>query len=177
MSAYIPTNVISITDGQIFLETELFFEGQRPAVNIGLSVSRVGGAAQTKAVKKAVGSLRLDLAQYREMEVFMQFASDLDELTRRQLYYGQGLMRLLRQPQSRPYSQAQEIILLITAMGKKFVDVPVDDINVYAEEMLEYFSTHAPALYSGLERAQELTQELRDGILETADKFRAAKQK
>ena len=177
VSAYIPTNVISITDGQIFLETELFFEGQRPAVNIGLSVSRGGGAAQTKAVKKAVGSLRLDLAQYREMEVFMQFASDLDELTRRQLYYGQGLMRLLRQPQSRPYSQAQEIILLITAMGKKFVDVPVDDINVYAEEMLEYFSTHAPALYSGLERAQELTQELRDGILETADKFRAAKQK
>lgn len=177
VSAYIPTNVISITDGQIFLETELFFEGQRPAVNIGLSVSRVGGAAQTKAVKKAVGSLRLDLAQYREMEVFMQFASDLDELTRRQLYYGQGLMRLLRQPQSRPYSQAQEIILLITAMGKKFVDVPVDDINVYAEEMLEYFSTHAPALYSGLERAQELTQELRDGILETVDKFRAAKQK
>ena len=177
VSAYIPTNVISITDGQIFLETELFFEGQRPAVNIGLSVSRVGGAAQTKAVKKAVGSLRLDLAQYREMEVFMQFASDLDELTRRQLYYGQGLMRLLRQPQSRPYSQAQEIILLITAMGKKFVDVPVDDINVYAEEMLEYFSTHAPALYSGLERAQELTQELRDGILETADKFRAVKQK
>lgn len=177
VSAYIPTNVISITDGQIFLETELFFEGQRPAVNIGLSVSRVGGAAQTKAVKKAVGSLRLDLAQYREMEVFMQFASDLDELTRRQLYYGQGLMRLLRQPQSRPYSQAQEIILLITAMGKKFVDVPVDDINVYAEEMLEYFSTHAPALYSELERAQELTQELRDGILETADKFRAAKQK
>ena len=177
VSAYIPTNVISITDGQIFLETELFFEGQRPAVNIGLSVSRVGGAAQTKAVKKAVGSLRLDLAQYREMEVFMQFASDLDELTRRQLYYGQGLMRLLRQPQSRPYSQAQEIILLITAMGKKFVDVPVDDINAYAEEMLEYFSTHAPALYSGLERAQELTQELRDGILETADKFRAAKQK
>ena len=177
VSAYIPTNVISITHRQIFLETELFFEGQRPAVNIGLSVSRVGGAAQTKAVKKAVGSLRLDLAQYREMEVFMQFASDLDELTRRQLYYGQGLMRLLRQPQSRPYSQAQEIILLITAMGKKFVDVPVDDINVYAEEMLEYFSTHAPALYSGLERAQELTQELRDGILETADKFRAAKQK
>ena len=177
VSAYITTNVISITDGQIFLESELFFEGQRPAVNIGLSVSRVGGAAQTKAVKKAVGSLRLDLAQYREMEVFMQFASDLDELTRRQLYYGQGLMRLLRQPQSRPYSQAQEIILLITTIEKKFVDVPVDDINVYAEEMLEYFSTHAPALYSGLERAQELTQELRDGILETADKFRAAKQK
>ena len=175
VSAYIPTNVISITDGQIFLETELFFEGQRPAVNIGLSVSRVGGAAQTKAVKKAVGSLRLDLAQYREMEVFMQFASDLDELTRKQLFYGQGLMRLLRQPQSKPYSQAQEVILLVTAMGKKFVDVPVDKVNETASEMLEYFAVNAPGLYSELESAQELTQDLRERILLTADKFRSAK--
>ena len=172
VSAYIPTNVISITDGQIFLESELFFEGQRPAVNIGLSVSRVGGAAQTKAVKKAVGSLRLDLAQYREMEVFMQFASDLDELTRKQLYYGQGLMRLLRQPQSKPYSQAQEIILLITAMGKKFVDIPVDDVNECAGKMLEYFSSQAPSLYGELENAAELTAELKESILTTADKFR-----
>ena len=174
VSAYIPTNVISITDGQIFLETELFFEGQRPAVNIGLSVSRVGGAAQTKAVKKAVGSLRLDLAQYREMEVFMQFASDLDELTRKQLFYGQGLMRLLRQPQSKPYTQAQEIILLITAMGKKFTDVPVDEVNERAGAMLEYFATHAPALYSELQNATELTQDMRERILETADKFAKA---
>ena len=172
VSAYIPTNVISITDGRIFLESELFFEGQRPAVNIGLSVSRVGGAAQTKAVKKAVGSLRLDLAQYREMEVFMQFASDLDELTRKQLYYGQGLMRLLRQPQSKPYSQAQEIILLITAMGKKFVDIPVDDVNECAGKMLEYFSSQAPSLYGELENAAELTAELKESILTTADKFR-----
>ncbi len=172
VSAYIPTNVISITDGQIFLESELFFEGQRPAVNIGLSVSRVGGAAQTKAVKKAVGSLRLDLAQYREMEVFMQFASDLDELTRKQLYYGQGLMRLLRQPQSKPYSQAQEIILLITAMRKKFVDIPVDDVNECAGKMLEYFSSQAPSLYGELENAAELTAELKESILTTADKFR-----
>ena len=174
VSAYIPTNVISITDGQIFLETELFFEGQRPAVNIGLSVSRVGGAAQTKAVKKAVGSLRLDLAQYREMEVFMQFASDLDELTRKQLFYGQGLMRLLRQPQSKPYTQAQEIILLITAMGRKFTDVPVDEVNERAGAMLEYFATHAPALYSELQNATELTQDMRERILETADKFAKA---
>ena len=119
VSAYIPTNVISITDGQIFLESELFFEGQRPAVNVGLSVSRVGGNAQTQAVKKAVGSLRLDLAQYREMEVFMQFAGDLDELTRKQLFYGQGLMRLLRQPQCKPYTQAQEVLLLVCALGER----------------------------------------------------------
>ena len=135
----------------------------------------VGGAAQTKAVKKAVGSLRLDLAQYREMEVFMQFASDLDELTRKQLFYGQGLMRLLRQPQSKPYSQAQEVILLVTAMGKKFVDVPVDKVNETASEMLEYFAVNAPGLYSELESAQELTQDLRERILLTADKFRSAK--
>src|SRR5699024_5828591 len=94
VSAYIPTNIISITDGQIFLESDLFFSGQRPAVNVGLSVSRVGGDAQTRAMKKASGGLRLDLAQYREMEVFTQFSSDLDELTKRQLVYGQGLMRL-----------------------------------------------------------------------------------
>ena len=102
VSAYIPTNIISITDGQIFLESDLFFAGQRPAVNVGLSVSRVGGAAQTKALKKAAGSIRLDLAQYREMEIFTQFSSDLDETTKRQLNYGQGLMRLLRQPQNKP---------------------------------------------------------------------------
>ena len=120
VAAYIPTNVISITDGQIFLESELFFEGQRPAVNIGLSVSRVGGNAQTRAVKKAVGSLRLDLAQFREMEVFMQFSSDLDETTRRRLMYGQGLMRLLRQPQYKPYSQSDEVILLVSALGRAF---------------------------------------------------------
>ncbi len=102
VSAYIPTNIISITDGQIFLESDLFFAGQRPAVNVGLSVSRVGGDAQTKAMKKAVGTLRLDLAQYREMEVFTQFSSDLDDATKRQLAYGQGLMRLLRQTQYAP---------------------------------------------------------------------------
>ena len=107
VSAYLPTNIISITDGQIFLESDLFFAGQRPAVNVGLSVSRVGGAAQTKATKKATGSLRLDLAQYREMEVFTQFSSDLDDSTKEQLHYGQGLMRILRQKQYHPLSMHQ----------------------------------------------------------------------
>ena len=117
VSAYIPTNIISITDGQIFLESSLFFSGHRPAVNVGLSVSRVGGAAQTKAMKKAVGTLRLDLAQYREMEVFTQFSSDLDEDTKNQLAYGQSLMYILRQGRCSPLSQAQQIVTLVTAMA------------------------------------------------------------
>ena len=112
VSAYIPTNIISITDGQIFLESDLFFSGQRPAVNVGLSVSRVGGDAQTKAKKSAAGAIRLDLAQYREMEVFTQFSSDLDDATKRQLAYGQGLMRLLRQPRYAPLSQHQQVVVL-----------------------------------------------------------------
>ena len=110
VSAYIPTNVISITDGQIFLESSLFFSGMRPAVNVGLSVSRVGGDAQTKAMKKAAGSLRIDLAQYREMEVFTQFSSDLDDATKEQLEYGGGLMELLKQPLGKPMSLADKVI-------------------------------------------------------------------
>ena len=113
VSAYIPTNVISITDGQIYLESELFFAGQRPAVNVGLSVSRVGGAAQTKAMKKAAGSIRIDLAQYREMEVFTQFSSDLDENTKKQLAHGRALMELLKQPLGRPFTMAEQVITLL----------------------------------------------------------------
>ena len=137
VSAYIPTNIISITDGQIFLESDLFHSGQRPAVNVGLSVSRVGGAAQTKAMKKATGAIRLDLAQYREMEVFMQFSSDLDEATKKQLRYGQGLMRLLRQKQYNPYKQHEQVILLTAAMGHIFQDVPVDKIPQFSRDLLD----------------------------------------
>ena len=118
VSAYIPTNVISITDGQIFLESDLFFSGMRPAVNVGLSVSRVGGAAQTKAMKKAAGSIRIDLAQYREMEVFTQFSSDLDAATKEQLQYGRCLMELLKQPLCHPLSMAEQVITLCAATGK-----------------------------------------------------------
>ena len=112
VSAYIPTNVISITDGQIFLESDLFFSGMRPAVNVGLSVSRVGGAAQTKAMKKAAGSIRIDLAQFREMEVFTQFASDLDNATKEQLQHGHVLMELSKQPLCRPLSMAEQVMTL-----------------------------------------------------------------
>ena len=169
VSAYIPTNVISITDGQIFLESELFFEGQRPAVNVGLSVSRVGGNAQTQAVKKAVGSLRLDLAQYREMEVFMQFAGDLDELTRKQLFYGQGLMRLLRQPQCKPYTQAQEVLLLVCALGHVFESVPPARINAEAEKLIAALEERHPEFSAEIAGTGKLSPELKENILKAAN--------
>ena len=169
VSAYIPTNVISITDGQIFLESELFFEGQRPAVNVGLSVSRVGGNAQTQAVKKAVGSLRLDLAQYREMEVFMQFAGDLDELTRKQLFYGQGLMRLLRQPQCKPYTQAQEVLLLVCALGHVFESVPPSRINAEAEKLIAALEERHPEFSAEIADTGKLSPELKENILKAAN--------
>ena len=172
VSAYIPTNVISITDGQIFLETELFFEGQRPAVNIGLSVSRVGGAAQTKAVKKAVGSLRLDLAQYREMEVFMQFASDLDEVTKRQLQYGQGLMHLLRQPQYNPYSQLDEVILLIAATSGAMTGIALEKQYDYARKLIEYVSAQCPLQCAEIASTGQLSIEAKTAIADAALKFR-----
>ncbi|HIT94467.1 MAG TPA: F0F1 ATP synthase subunit alpha [Candidatus Faecivivens stercoripullorum] len=137
VSAYIPTNIISITDGQIFLESSLFFSGQRPAVNVGLSVSRVGGAAQTKAMKKAAGAIRLDLAQYREMEVFTQFSSDLDEATKHQLTYGQGLMRLLRQPQYHPMKQHEQVITLVAALGHVMQNLTPDQIPGYQHLLVE----------------------------------------
>ncbi len=171
VSAYIPTNVISITDGQIYLESDLFFSGQRPAVNVGLSVSRVGGAAQTKAMKKAAGSLRVDLAQFREMEVFTQFSSDLDEETKTQLKYGEGLMELLKQPLTHPMSLAQQVVTLVGAIGKKFVDVPKDQIKSYQGKMLEYFDTHHSDLMSEIDTQQVLDDELKASILNVIDEF------
>ena len=171
VSAYIPTNVISITDGQIYLESDLFFSGQRPAVNVGLSVSRVGGAAQTKAMKKAAGSLRVDLAQFREMEVFTQFSSDLDDETKTQLKYGEGLMELLKQPLTHPMSLAQQVVTLVGAIGKKFVDVPKNQIKSYQGKMLEYFDTHHSDFMSEINTQQVLDDELKTSILNVIDEF------
>ena len=171
VSAYIPTNVISITDGQIFLESDLFFSGQRPAVNVGLSVSRVGGAAQTKAMKKAAGSLRVDLAQFREMEVFTQFSSDLDEETKSQLLYGTGLMRLLRQPLGKPLSMAQQVITLVAAIGRKFVGVPVDEIKDYQSDMLDYFEASHRDIIEEIEKTKNLDDEMKNRILEAVDDY------
>ena len=174
VSAYIPTNVISITDGQIYLESDLFFSGQRPAVNVGLSVSRVGGAAQTKAMKKAAGSLRVDLAQFREMEVFTQFSSDLDEDTKTQLKYGGGLMELLKQPLTHPMSLAQQVVTLVAATGKRFIDVPREKIKAYQSEMLNYFETHHEDILSEINTQKVIDDELRESILSTVDEFRKA---
>ena len=171
VSAYIPTNIISITDGQLFLESNLFFSGQRPAVNVGLSVSRVGGDAQTKAMKSAAGAIRLDLAQYREMEVFTQFSSDLDEVTKRQLVYGQGLMRLLRQRQYHPLNQHQQVITLVAALGHLFQDVPVDQIDQAQRELIEELEGQAPDLCQRIDQTGKLPDEDRQEILKLAKAF------
>ncbi len=171
VSAYIPTNIISITDGQIFLESELFFEGQRPAVNVGLSVSRVGGAAQTQAMKKASGAIRLDLAQYREMEIFTQFSSDLDEQTKSRLAYGQGLMRLLRQDLNHPLRQHEQVITLVTALGHCYQDVPLDRVREVNTRLLAHFMETAPELCNGIDRNGKLGPEDQERILHIAGEF------
>lgn len=173
VSAYIPTNIISITDGQIFLESDLFFAGQRPAVNVGLSVSRVGGAAQTKATKKATGSLRLDLAQYREMEVFTQFSSDLDDSTKEQLHYGQGLMRILRQKQYHPLSMHQQVIVLVCAMGHVLSKVAVKDVTDFRDALLDHFEQEHSDLCRSLEDEKVLTDDMKQEILRIAEKYLA----
>ena len=172
ISAYIPTNVISITDGQIFLESDLFFSGMRPAVNVGLSVSRVGGAAQTKAMKKASGSIRIDLAQYREMEVFTQFSSDLDAATKAQLQYGAGLMELLKQPLGHPLSMVQQVITLCVATHKGMMDIPVERIKEYQMQMLDYMAGEHEELIREIEEKKDLNDELVDKILKAADAFK-----
>ena len=173
VSAYIPTNVISITDGQIFLESDLFNSGMRPAVNVGLSVSRVGGAAQTKAMKKAAGSIRIDLAQYREMEVFTQFSSDLDDATQEQLRYGKGLMELLKQPLCNPLSMHQQVITLVAATHKKMMHVEVKKMKAYQMEMLEYFDRTYPEIGQEIEEKKVLTDKLIQQIVQAAETFKA----
>ena len=172
VSAYIPTNVISITDGQIFLESNLFNAGMRPAVNVGLSVSRVGGAAQTKAMKKASGSVRIDLAQYREMEVFTQFSSDLDEATKAQLAYGGCLMELLKQPLCNPLALHEQVITLWTATHKKMVHVDKKNVKQYQKDLLAYFDNVYPEIGKEIEETKVLSDELGEKILQVADEFR-----
>ena len=171
VSAYIPTDVISITDGQIFLESDLFFSGMRPAVNVGLSVSRVGGAAQTKAMKKATGTVRIDLAQFREMEVFTQFSSDLDENTKEQLTYGKGLMELLKQPLCHPLSMAEQVITLVAATNKLFLNVDIKKVKQTQMDMLAYFKDAEPDVIKEIEEGKVLTDDLKEHILEAGKEF------
>ncbi len=174
VSAYIPTNVISITDGQIFLESDLFFAGMRPAVNMGLSVSRVGGAAQSKAMKKAAGSIRIDLAQYREMEVFTQFSSDLDPATKEQLAYGKGLMELLKQPLCHPLSMPEQVITLCAATGKVLLDIPTEEIKEFQNELLNFFHEKREGIIEELATTASLGDELREQIVEGAKEFKTS---
>lgn len=173
LSAYIPTNVISITDGQIFLESELFFAGQRPAVNVGLSVSRVGGAAQTKAMKKAAGSIRIDLAQYREMEVFTQFSSDLDEGTKKQLAHGRSLMELLKQPMGQPFTMAEQVIMLVLANAHVFSDIEVDKVKSFRTELLKYFASEHSDIINSLDSSKKLEDDIKEAIIDAGNEFKA----
>ena len=172
VSAYIPTNVISITDGQIFLESDLFFEGQRPAVNVGLSVSRVGGAAQTKAMKKASGSLRINLAQYREMKEFTQFASDLDDATKRQLQHGQVLMELLKQPLNHPMSHADMVIILVVADAGILDDLNSKQIKKEETKLLDWFNENHSEISREINTTKKLDDNLKTRIITLAKQYR-----
>ena len=162
VSAYIPTNVISITDGQM-----------RPAVNVGLSVSRVGGAAQTKAMKKAAGSVRIDLAQYREMEVFTQFSSDLDAVTMQQLQYGKGLMELLKQPLEHPMSLHEQVITLCSATNKLFLDIPVSGLKDFQAKLLAYMDEKHPEIGNEIEQMKSLSDDLVQRIISAVKEYKS----
>ena len=173
VSAYIPTNVISITDGQIFLESELFFAVVSPAVNVGLSVSRVGGAAQTKIMKKMSGSLRIDLAQFREMEAFTQFSSDLDKATMELLEHGKRLVEILKQPLNKPMQLHREIITLCACNNKSFMDVDLKNIKAYQAEMLEFIENTDPELIKEIDEKQVYTDEIKKKILSDIKAFKS----
>lgn len=172
VSAYIPTNVISITDGQIFLESELFFAGQRPAVNVGLSVSRVGGAAQTKAMKKASGSLRIDLAQYREMEVFTQFSSELDNNTKELLTHGKILMELLKQPLTKPLALHQQVIILVAANNRLLLDVEPKQVKAFVNDMLDYFEAKQSALIEKINKEKVIDDDMIAQIINAVKEYK-----
>ncbi len=173
VSAYIPTNVISITDGQIFLETGLFHSGVRPAVNVGLSVSRVGGKAQTKVMKSVAGSLRVDLAQYREMEVFTQFSSDLDDATKELLAHGRSLIELLKQPLYNPMPLHKQVILLCAASSRLLLDVPVKEIGAFKEGLIEYVEASHPEIIEEINEKKVMTDELKEKILTVTKEYKS----
>ncbi len=172
ISAYIPTNVISITDGQIFLETDLFFAGQRPAINTGLSVSRVGGAAQIKAMKKVAGSLKLELAQYRDLAAFAQFGSELDKDTRERLAQGERIMEILKQPQYKPVSVEHQVVILYVALNKYLTDIPVDEISQFEREFLNFVDNNYPEIVESIKETKDLTEETEQKIIEAIEEFK-----
>ncbi|MFW5632157.1 MAG: F0F1 ATP synthase subunit alpha, partial [Acetivibrio ethanolgignens] len=159
VSAYIPTNVISITDGQIYLETEMFNSGFRPAVNAGLSVSRVGGAAQIKAMKKIAGPIRIDLAQYRELAAFSQFGSDLDEDTKQKLAQGERIREVLKQPQYQPMAVEYQVIIIYAATRKHLLDIAVADVLAFEKELFEFIDTKYPDIPAKIREEKVISEE------------------
>jgi F-type H+-transporting ATPase subunit alpha len=174
VSAYIPTNVISITDGQVYLEPNLFFSGIRPAINVGLSVSRVGGAAQTKAMKKVGGSLRLDMAQFRELEAFAQFGSDLDKSTQQQLNRGRRLVEVLKQAQYQPMPAQNEIMILFAAAYGYLDEWPEEKVSEYEQQMLEFMESKYGDLLSEVKEKGEISDELEEKLKKALDEFKTA---
>ncbi|MFH1480054.1 MAG: F0F1 ATP synthase subunit alpha, partial [Pseudomonadota bacterium] len=173
VSAYIPTNVISITDGQVYLEPGLFFSGVRPAINVGLSVSRVGGAAQTKAMKKVAGTLKLDMAQFRELETFAQFGSDLDKATQRQLARGYRLVEVLKQPQYQPMFAEQEIMILFAGAHGYLDEWPVAAVAEYEKQMLEFMESKHPELLNEIKEKNAISDELEGNLKKAFDGFKS----
>jgi F-type H+/Na+-transporting ATPase subunit alpha len=171
VSAYIPTNVISITDGQIFLESDLFYSGVRPAINVGISVSRVGGNAQTKAMKKVAGRLRLDLAQYRELEAFAQFGSELDPQTQRSLARGERMVATLNQPQYRPWPLEEQVVAIFAGIQGLLDDIPPDQVPRFQEELREYLRTEG-AVYAGIRETGDLPDEAQAAAREQVEEFK-----
>lgn len=172
VSAYIPTNVISITDGQIYLEGELFFAGIRPAVNVGISVSRVGGAAQTRAMKKVAGTLRLDLSQYRELEAFAQFGADLDQATRRRLIRGERIVEILKQPQYSPMDVEDQVLVIFTATRGYLDDIPVNNIARFEREFLAYVHANYPELPEEIKKEGDLSAENEEKLVQIIKEFK-----
>ena len=172
ISAYIPTNVISITDGQIFLETDLFFAGQRPAINTGLSVSRVGGAAQIKAMKKVAGSLKLELAQYRDLAAFAQFGSELDKDTRERLAQGERIMEILKQPQYNPVPVEHQVIILYAVLNKYLSDIPVNEISQFEKDFLLFVDNNYPEIVNSIRETKDLTEDTEKKIVEAIEEFK-----
>jgi F-type H+-transporting ATPase subunit alpha len=172
VSAYIPTNVISITDGQIYLESDLFNAGQRPALNVGISVSRVGSAAQTKAMRKVAGPLKLDLAQYRELAAFAQFASDLDKATRDQLTRGEKISEVIKQPQYEPLSVEKQVAILSVATSGLLDDVPTPRVREFEQSFYRYLESDNPEILQTLGDKKELTDEIAAALKEAAQAFK-----
>ena len=174
VSAYIPTNVISITDGQIYLETDLFYQGIRPAISVGLSVSRVGSAAQTKAIKKVSGSIKLDLAQFREMQAFAQFGSDLDAKTKALISRGERIVELFKQHQYTPLSTEMEVCLLWGIQNGKFDSVEIDKVKDFQKKLQEYLETRKDDLLALIREEKALTDGVKDGLEQAFEDFKSS---